>query len=660
MKKNVFFCLIALFIFTGCLTSVKDIEVSVPMDLKIGEVTQKTISLSWSAEYADRFIVYRDNGNKFEKIGETSAKSYIDKNLLSGTKYSYKVGSIFGTKVSELSSDISAYTSGGTIKVSVTSVSATTISLEIENLPTIECYEIFRSQTNLDGFSLLTTISAISTSSSSITTTSIFFTDNNLYEGTNYYYKVKPVEKGRDWNASNPISIETLVSAPMNLRLISGDATKIVLTWENHPKGNVYCVKRKVLNEQNNFVDVGYPETNSFIDVNVSDGKTYVYMVAIYDNKAYKTGTFSSTLEVPISYNIDRISNLFTGSVSNDSALVKWSAVSRYDSFEIYRNTTAAGIYTLIGETSKTEYLDNKLTPGNSYYYKVRVKYKGNYGEFSEELKINTLLEKLTVQVKNISTKSIILSTKKPVSYQKLTVLRDSGTGFKEINVTLSESGQDLLIENQLIDIDKGSYYYKIKYEDNNYFESEFSDVVTAEVPLFAPYNLGAQIYGKEVWLTWNSNQGASAYEIYRADGIGEYKLVDKVYTLNFTDVATNYNGVYKYKIRSVDIYGRASEFSAAVTVAVPIETPSNLKILEVESNYITIGWSLNSNLIADYYIYKSIGNENTYKLIGIVSNLFQYKDENLESGKLYSYRIRAISNGVESGLSSVISQQTK
>jgi len=56
---------------------------------------------------------------------------------------------------------------------------------------------------------------------------------------------------------------------------------------------------------------------------------------------------------------------------SVDDITVGWGFVMGATGYYIFRSTSTAGIYTLIGYSMATSYTDNSLSPGTTYYYRV-------------------------------------------------------------------------------------------------------------------------------------------------------------------------------------------------------------------------------------------------------------------------------------------------
>ncbi|MDR0473574.1 MAG: hypothetical protein LBH43_07890 [Treponema sp.] len=85
----------------------------IPLAVSATGVASSCIMIKWSsATNADEYNVYRSSASSgnYEKIGETSATSYIDKDLPANTRYYYKVSGVNDLGESELSNFSTTYT----------------------------------------------------------------------------------------------------------------------------------------------------------------------------------------------------------------------------------------------------------------------------------------------------------------------------------------------------------------------------------------------------------------------------------------------------------------------------------------------------------------------------------------------------------------------
>lgn len=110
----------------------------------------------------------------------------------------------------------------------------------------------------------------------------------------------------------------------------------------------------------------------------LTEDTTYTYYCSVLQpNGRYSKGddsTFTTPLRAPSNLNVIAGTNQSTITWLNNSV--------RDVYFEIWRKTL--GSYTLLDTTSDVSYVDDGLSAGTTYYYKVRAKYT-NYSDFTEE-----------------------------------------------------------------------------------------------------------------------------------------------------------------------------------------------------------------------------------------------------------------------------------
>jgi len=80
------------------------------------------------------------------------------------------------------------------------------------------------------------------------------------------------------------------------------------------------------------------------------------------------------------------------GAYTGKSVMLTWETSTNNEEtgYEVWRKT-GGGSYENIATLDKVlTYNDETVTPGNTYTYKVRTRYNGNTGPYSNEVKIST------------------------------------------------------------------------------------------------------------------------------------------------------------------------------------------------------------------------------------------------------------------------------
>jgi uncharacterized repeat protein (TIGR02543 family) len=157
-----------------------------PAAVKASPASYDKIKITWSKSTgATVYTLYRSaNGGAFSLLKTTSSLTYTNTGVSTGTTYTYKVkaGRRVGSKT--YFGEYSAVSTAKTIlavpgSFKVARASATSVKVTFGKVAGAAKYEIWRSLTNTNGFTCLTTITGTS------------YTNTGLVTGRRYYYKVR-------------------------------------------------------------------------------------------------------------------------------------------------------------------------------------------------------------------------------------------------------------------------------------------------------------------------------------------------------------------------------------------------------------------------------------------------------------------------------------
>jgi hypothetical protein len=225
-------------------------------------------------------------------------------------------------------------------------------------------YQIERS---LDGsnFSVIATTAGDATS----------FTDRNVSPNTYYWYRLRAFNGAGE---SLPVVVETLTAppaAPANLRGGVTSSTQVTLTWtDNSVNETAFAIERST--DGVNFTLIAWTPRNatSFTDSGLTTGSTYYYRVKAtgtlgdsgYSNVVGLTVVAPPAPAAP--------SNLTASASVRGQISLTWTDNSNNEvGFRVYRSLDG-NTWTLISTvgTNGTSFTDTGLTPGTTYFYRVR------------------------------------------------------------------------------------------------------------------------------------------------------------------------------------------------------------------------------------------------------------------------------------------------
>lgn len=340
------------------------------------------------------------------------------------------------------------------------------------------------------------------------------------------------------------------------------------------------------------------------------------------------------------------------------SIRLSWDTVSGDSiTYQVYRATTAGGTYTLAATTPETSALVSGLTPGATYYFKVRARKTVGSTAFdsadssivsAKPLPAKPVLDEL---VPASATSIRLVWSKVPdVAGYKIYRSTVSGQGpwtlVSTVSATLSSYTNTALITGQ-------RYYYAVK----SYYGSFLSDYSNALDQVTYPdapsyLELGGSLE-TGITLAWGGSPGVTGYEIERrtiAPGETDFALIGKTTTATtFKDATVAPAGThYAYRVRAYKtvstLVSYASDWTqtaetsnlltaAASQYAVTIENP------DYQSLQLT--WSAIDNA-TDYLVYRAASLAGPYVQIASTSET-SYLDTGLATGKIACYKIKAV-----------------
>jgi fibronectin type 3 domain-containing protein len=199
------------------------------------------------------------------------------------------------------------------------------------------------------------------------------YTDNNVTNGTKYYYVVSaynsygPSANSVEVNAT-PVAPPP-PGAPTGLVATAGNA-QVMLTWNMSTGATTYNVKRSTTNGSG-YQTVGSPTTTSFTNTGLTNGTTYYYVVTAVDS-AGESGPSSQASATPVApAQPPPAPTGLNATAGNAQVTLAWNASTSATSYHVKRSTTNGSGYALVGTSTTTSFADSGLTNSTTYYYVV-------------------------------------------------------------------------------------------------------------------------------------------------------------------------------------------------------------------------------------------------------------------------------------------------
>lgn len=332
----------------------------VPTDL-VATAGVSSVSLTWTAGANNvSFNVYRAEGAASPAFYATSnTATFTDALVNNGTLYTYTVSGVNGPKESLRSSQAAA-TPTGAVPDQVTGLVAvagdSTIGLSWNSAASATRYDIHRSEAG-GPFEIL------------VSTPGVTHTDNTVENGANYVYRVVAANVWGEALPSadafaRPSAAPTVPTVPTGVVATPGN-NSVVLTWtpDANTSHNVYRTS-----DVEEAVLVGTSVSASFTDSTAVNGTTYGYNVTGVRG-SMESSMSSLVVATPISAPPVQVTNLLAEAF-DAAVLATWDASSEASGYRIERSDAGA-TFSVIATISAESYLDEGLTNGTVYTYRV-------------------------------------------------------------------------------------------------------------------------------------------------------------------------------------------------------------------------------------------------------------------------------------------------
>jgi fibronectin type 3 domain-containing protein len=167
---------------------------------------------------------------------------------------------------------------------------------------------------------------------------------------------------GNTGNGSNP-SGTTVPAVPTGLTATAANA-QVSLTWTS------YNVKRGTTTG-GPYTTISSPTAASFIDVSLTNGTTYFYVVSAVNSAGESANSSEASAKPTAQSQAPAAPTALMASAASAQVSLSWSASATATSYNVKRAPTTGGPYTKISSPSTTSFTDTGLTNGTTYFYVV-------------------------------------------------------------------------------------------------------------------------------------------------------------------------------------------------------------------------------------------------------------------------------------------------
>ncbi len=608
-----------------------------PANLLVTSESSSRIGLSWSSvDGATSYRIYRALSmvGDYNYVDSASSESYEDSvGLTAHTEYYYRVTAHNVGGESDSSESKSATTRVATpANLAYDVVSAIRIDLQWDSVFGATSYKISRTPSS-DG----RVVEVYTTSYGSM----------GLSANTKYSYKVIATNVNGD-GAASEIKATTRVLAPADLTDSVVSSSQINLSWNEVDGAQIYKIYR-ASSIDGDYAGIDSTSDTSYQSTELAPNTVYYYKVTA-DNGSGE----SEPSQILSDTTIVAAPKGLTDSVISESRIdLSWGKVDGATSYKIYRALASGGDYTEIGDTTTAYYYSTGLTANTTYLYKVKAHNTKGDSEFSDSLRVTTIVvapSSVLATPQSSSQIDISWALVEGATDYSIYILGSDGI-YSELGTT------DSLIYHSTELASNTEYYYQVSAHSDA-GESALSSVVSDTTRLLPPTSLTVIASGAtQTNLSWQEVAGATSYKIYRAlASDGDYDSVGVASSESYDDSkGLIADTEYLYKVTACNGNGD-SEASQAKKVTTRVLVPADVSATATSSSQIDITWSEVKG--ATGYKIHQLQSDGTYDETDLYATLV-YHSKNLVANTEYFYKVSAYSDAGQSALSSVASDTT-
>jgi fibronectin type 3 domain-containing protein len=603
---------------------------SYPGGLLVDAQTDTTLDLSWNSTIGTTsYELYRDGA----LVETTNQLSFTDTGLTASTTYAYKVlaKNSSGAKalagaptVSGTTSAPAAIAPGVPSGLTISGETESTLDISWNTEPDTTSYGLYR-----DAILIFTD-----------TTGMLAYTDPSLSGGTSYDYTVLATNSAGSSAQSAPVTGTTIPNPPTGLTITSPTESTLTVSWAPSPGATLYTLSR-------DGAIISADATSPVTDVSLSGGTTYAYeVVATNGSGASGPSNTAFGLTVPVA-------PILTVSGPTESTLaITWVDSPGAISYELYRDTSAAGAFTTMIDTGieGTAYTDNGLTADTPYYYKARAWNSAGYSQLSATAAAGTTLAAagsapvtpVGLRVVETFDDSITMAWNAVATATSYELFRDGSQVYSGSALSANNGG-----------LQKGSSYDYTVQATNAQGSSAVSPAVTAvTIPKIPTGLVAGTPTTSGLTISWDAITGATGYQLMRAAAAGgPYSAIYTGPTVGISDNGLLSGSTYYYKIAASNSGGVSNLSGYAVGTTTPTLTPPGAPLVDGPTvSSLEVQWGPTG--APSYVAYRDTSRFGNFTLQVYSGAASSFTDSGLQSNKTYYYKIKASVGGTLSGFS--------
>ncbi len=245
---------------------------------------------------------------------------------------------------------------------------------------------------------------------------------------------------------------------------VSHKSTGVKITWIRDPQATGYEIWRSGSLEgtYTRITTIKKGSTVTCTDKKVKNSKTYFYKIRVIYKKDDVT-SYSEFSQPRLYYRFPKPAKLTVKANDLYSIKLSWSAVSKATSYGIWRSPSKNGTYELLTTVNGTSYVDETVTTGKKYYYRVSAIItvgEYSYGRMSSKVSGSSLLPKTSITSATVVEVNQVRLTFKEVTDGEQYAVYRSTSKSKNYKLIATVDVPEYLDEDR---IPGKTYYYKVR-----------------------------------------------------------------------------------------------------------------------------------------------------------------------------------------------------
>ncbi len=344
------------------------------------------------------------------------------------------------------------------------------------------------------------------------------------------------------------------------------------------------------------------------------------------------------------------------GEGNSFGAQLKWNNVSGAQKYRIIRSARSGFLLELPLQES-TSCIDS-LPDYDDYIY--RVGSVNEYGTAFSNLQVPVSKIASIVFPKNVSASKgrypdyVLVKWNRVPEASAYRIYRSSSSDGIFVSIALNNDTLFRDVTNK-----KGLFYYRVASVNDSGYSGQMSDIaagfITDSLDIPDSVNATRGVIVDRIMVFWKQVEGAASYNIYKsADSSGMFLIAGNVGgNINFYSDSSVTRVLNYYRVSAVDTNGIETEKSVIVAGSIKSKAiPENIAATQgTNLSEIIVTWDPVKDA-GKYFIYRAIGNSDTFSLIE--TTILPVFHDTLESDSVMHYKVNCRVDGIESEYSNV------